>query len=358
MKKTLSIAVIAAAALTASAYAPALALTNDEIANYAGADRQTMLEAGARREGTLMFYTTLIVNQAVKPLKAGFEKKYPFLKLEYTRAGSSKVVQRLLAEHRARRTQADVVVASAAPVMKKAGVAQIFTSPELAPYAKDTLDSDKMWAPIRFAYNGIGYNTRMVGAADAPKTWEDLLDPKWKNKLVWADSTETGAPLVIAILRKVWGEKKAMDYFQKLAKQNVRTGTGSIRSVLDQVIAGEYPVMISAALHHVAISANQGAPVAATSPSPVLGRNGYVMMMKGAPHPHAAMLFIDFLLSKDGQTILRDALYLPAHPDVDVLENMRSVMPKATGAKTYVMSPEEHEAVRGEAQRLYQKLFP
>lgn len=350
----IGIAVVTALSLAS----PAMALTNDEIANLTGADRQKVLEAGARAEGKLMFYTTLIVRQAVRPLQSAFEKKYPFVKLEYIRMGSSKVVQRLLAEHRARQTQADVVVASAAPVMKQAKIAQVFTSPELAPYPKDTLDPDRMWAPIRFSFNGIGYNTRMVSAADAPKTWEDLLDPKWKDKLVWADSTETGAPLFIAILRKVWGEKKAMDYLGKLAKQNVRTGTGSIRSVLDQVIAGEYPVMISAALHHVAISAAQGAPVAATSPSPVLGRNGYAMMMKGAPHPHAAMLFIDFLVSRDGQTILREARYLPAHPDVDPLPEMQAVMPKATGAKAYIMSPEEHNAVRKEAQAIHRKMFP
>ncbi len=351
--RELALAVLLASAFTTSASA----LTNDQIANLSGPERQKILEAGARAEGGLMFYTTLIVRQAVRPLKAAFEKTYPFIKLDYTRASSSKLVQRLLAEHRAGRTLADVVVASAAPVLKKVAIAQAFSSPALAAYPGDTLDPDRMWAPIRYSYNGIGYNTRLVSAAQAPKTWEDLLDPKWKGKLVWASSTETGAPLFIAILRKVWGEARAMSYLQKLSAQNVRTGTGSIRSVLDQVIAGEYPVMISAALHHVAISAAQGAPVASTTPSPVLGRNGYVMMMKGAPHPHAAMLFIDFLISPAGQTILREARYLPAHPAVTPLPEMQAVMPQATGASTYVMSPEEHDAARKTATGIYQRLF-
>lgn len=82
------------------------------------------------------------------------------------------------------------------------------------------------------------------------------------------------------------------------------------------------------------------------------------MMMKGAPHPHAAMLFIDYLLSKEGQSILRDAHYLPAHPHVALLPEMRAVMPAATGAATYIMSPEEHEALRRGAQGLYRRLFP
>lgn len=351
------IAILAFVILTAAA-APLRALTPDEIANLSGPDRQAILEAGARAEGGLMFYTTLIVRQAVRPLKTAFEKRYPFLKLDYTRAGSSKLVQRILAEHRAGKTLADVVVASAAPVLKKVGIAQPLSSPALAAYPKEVLDPERMWVPLRFSYNGIAYNTRMVSAADAPKSWEDLLDPKWKGRLVWASSTETGAPLFIAILRKVWGEARAMDYLNRLSAQNVRTGTGSIRSVLDQVIAGEYPVMISAALHHVAISAAQGAPVAATTPSPVLGRSGYAMMLKGAPHPHAAMLFIDFLVSREGQEILRAARYLPAHPGVDPLPEMRAVLPAATGAATYIMSPEEHEAARRGATEIYQRLFP
>jgi ABC-type Fe3+ transport system substrate-binding protein len=342
----------------AAVASPAAARSNEEIANLSGPDRAAILEAGARREGRLMFYTTLIVHQAVRPLKDAFEKKYPFVRLDYLRAGSSKLVQRLFAEHRAGRTSADVVVASAAPVMKQAAIAQAFSSPELAIYPRELLDPDRMWAPIRVSYNAIAYNTRLVPAADAPKTWEDLLDPRWKGRMVWAESTETGGPLLIAILRKAWGETRAMDYFNKLAAQGVHRGSGSIRSVLDQVIAGEFPVMVSAALHHVAISAAAGAPVAASSPSPLLGRNENVMMLKAAPHPHAAMLFIDFLLSKDGQTILRDARYLPARPDVEPLPEMRAVMPATTGAKVHVMSPEEHNAARKPAQDLFQKLFP
>ncbi len=127
--------------------------------------------------------------------------------------------------------------------------------------------------------------------------------------------------------------------------------------MLDLVIAGEYPVMISAALHHVVISAAKGAPVAPVSPTPLLGRSSEVVMMTTAPHPHAAMLFIDFLLSKDGQTALRKAHYLPAHPDVEPLPQMAPILPKHTGAKAYVMSPDEHDKARKESVLTFNRLF-
>lgn len=340
-----------------TAATPAYALTTSEIAQYTGADRQKMLVAGARTEGTLMFYTAMVVNQAVRPLKAAFEKKYPFLRLEYIRAGSSALLQRLLAEHQAHANQADVVIAGAATVLKKAKLAQVFTSPVLAAYPKELRDPEGMWATDRLSYNGFAYNTKLVKSSDAPKTWQDLLDPKWKGKLVWAASSETGGPLVVAILTKVWGEKKATSYLTSLAHQNVHVDSGSTRHVLDQVIAGEYPVTISAALHQVINSAVKGAPIAFSSPSPLLGRNEVAVVMKAAPHPHAAMLFIDFLLSKDGQQLLRKAHYVPADPDVAPLPQFAPYLPKSTGGQAYILTPDEFDGVRREAISTFNRLF-
>lgn len=362
LRPLLSLGAVLGLGLAVMAPAPAVgARSVADIANLTGAERQKVLVKGARAEGQLMWYTSLIINQAARPIKAAFEATYPFIQLEFIRANSSKLLQRLLAESRARSYHADVVVASVASVLKKAKLAQPFRSPELAAYEaaypKDFMDPDRMWATVRFSYNGIGYNTKLVAASGAPKTYEDLLDPKWKGKLVWGKSLSTGAPLFISFLRRVWGEKRAMAYFKKLAKQNIIVGTGSIRSVLDRVIAGEYPVMISAALHHVAISRAKGAPVASASPEPVIGRNGYVMMLKTAPHPHAAMLFVDFMLSERGQNILRKARYLPAHPKVEPLAQMKTIVPKFNGLKEYVIGPEEQEALRKSSQEIFKKLF-
>ena len=329
----------------------------EEIANLTGADRRNILIEGAKAEGTLLWYTTLIVNQATRPIKAAFEKKYPYIKLEFIRANSSKLVARLLAENRAKSYRADIVIASAAPVLKKAGLAQPFRTPEAAVYPKNYTDPDRSWQTIRVSYNGIGYNTKLVSAAQAPKTFEDLLDPKWKGKMVWGKSSETGAPLFITHIRMVMGEKKGMEYLRKLAKQNIGTVAGSIRSVLDRVIAGEHDVMVSAALHHVAISAAKGAPIASTSPEPVIGRNGYVMIMKTAPHPYAAMLFIDYIVSEEGQNILRKARYLPAHPKVDPLPSMQKIVPKFTGLKENLIGPDQLEKERKKSVSIYRKLF-
>ncbi len=153
------------------------------------------------------------------------------------------------------------------------------------------------------------------------------------------------------------GEKKAAAYLKKLAKQNIVTIPGSIRSVLDRVIAGEHEVMISAALHHVAISAGKGAPIASTAFEPMIGRMGYVMIMKTAPHPHAAMLFIDYLVSEEGQNILRQAKYLPAHPKVDPLPMMQNIVPRFNGLKQNLMGPDKLGKERKKSRKIYKKLF-
>jgi ABC-type Fe3+ transport system substrate-binding protein len=329
----------------------------DEIANLSGPDRQKILIQGAKAEGELLWYTTLIVNQAARPIKKAFEKKYPFIKLDFIRAGSSKLVARLLAENRSKSYRAGVVIGSVAPALKKAGLVQPFRTPEAATYPKDYTDPDRTWQTIRVSYNGIGYNTKLVSAAAAPKTFEDLLDAKWKGKMVWGKSSATGAPLFITHTRMVMGEKKAMAYLKKLAKQNIVTIPGSIRSVLDRVVAGEHHIMISAALHHVAISAGKGAPIASTAFEPVIGRMGYVMIMKIAPQPHAAMLFVDFIVSEEGQNILGKAKYLPAHPKVDPLPKMQKIVPRFNGLKQNLMGPDKLGKERKKSRSIYKKLF-
>jgi len=327
-----------------------------EIANLSGPDRQKILIDGAKKEGKLTFYTSLIVNQAVRPLKQGFEKKYPFITVEYIRSNSSKLVQRLLTENRARANQADVIAASTSAGLKRARLLQSFGSPEMAAYPKNYIQKDGLWANLRFSYNGIAYNTKLVSQKDAPKSWEDLLNPRWKGKMVWGKSLETGGPLLIAHLRKLWGEERAAKYFDKMAGQNITTQAGSIRAILDLVVAGEYQIMVSAALHHVAISQKKGAKIGFSSPDPVIARPDHIQLMKAAPHPHAAMLFIDFLLSKEGQGVLQKARYIPAHPKVDPLPSMRHIVPRLNGLSERIYGPDTVYVMRKKTMAIFKKV--
>lgn len=332
-------------------------LTVAEIAVLSGADRQKTLEQGARAEKEVMFYTSLIVDQVVRPLADGFEKKYPYLKVVYLRNNSTQILQRILAEGKARAIQADVVAASVGASLKKTGYLQAFKSPELAAYPPDYLDPDGLLAPTRFAYQGIGYNSRLIKADEAPQSYEDLLDPKWRGKMIWSTSTDTGGPFFISHIRRIMGEEKALDFLKKLSGQKIAASGSSIRALLDQVIAGEHAIGISMALHHIAISTEKGAPVGGSIPAPVMARGGEIVLLKGAPHPHAAMLFLDYVLSPEGQRIFAEAQYYPARPDVPAIASMKPYTPRLLGKSESIIADEELDELRPRSVEIFKQLF-
>ena len=338
--------------------AAAFARTVAEIANLTGPDRQKILEEGARKEGALLWIGGLNQKRARRPILKAFIKKYPFIEAKGIRTGSRKALQRVLAEHRAKTPRVDVINANVVVSLKKAGLVQPFRSPELDSYPKKEKDPNRIWATMRYSYHGVAaYNTDMVSAAEAPKTFDDLLDPRWKGKMVWGDSAETGARYLITFLRKTRGEAKTLDFLKKLSKQKIVTRTSSIRNILDLVVAGEHHIMISPALHHVGGARKKGAPIEAAMVSPVLARNGYFMLMKSAPNPHAAMLLIDFILSEEAQKILKKARYFPAHPKVKPAKQMRPYQPRLKGLEQFTVDAEMMHAEAKKSDEIYRKFF-
>lgn len=291
--------------------------TVEEVALTTSVNRQSLLEEGAKKEGKLLWYTTLIVNQALKPIKQAFEKKYPYVQVEYHRADSEALAQRMLAEYQAKRYDVDVLDGTSTIVMlKKAGYIQRFSTPQLRDYPARLKEPQGYWAVPNLYFMTLGYNTKLVAANEVPKSLSDLLNPKWKGKMVWNTSGGSGAPVFLGNTLITLGEQKGMAYLKQLTAQNVAKSTASARAVMDMVVAGEYAIGINMFNYHAVISRAAGAPVdwQAIEPVPALVKT--LGLAKNAPHPHASMLFIDFLLSKDGQKILQEADYLPAHPDV------------------------------------------
>jgi iron(III) transport system substrate-binding protein len=149
-----------------------------------------------------------------------------------------------------------------------------------------------------------------------PRTYEELLDPQWKGKLAWRIGSASGAALFLTNLRLAWGEEKAQAYFLKLREQKiVNFGSGSARTLVDRVVAGEYPIALQIFAHHPLISKAKGAAVNSQLLAPVPTTAATMVIPKGLRHPYAAMLLVDYILSKEGQTILLDAEYFLAHPD-------------------------------------------
>ena len=356
-----TVRLIAAAAFLAVAATaqpgPVAAQSLSEIAMMSGPDRQAKLLAGARKEGEFSLYTTLIVDQAVIPLKNGWEKKYPDIKFSFFRGNQAPVVQRIVAEARAGKGNGDVVVGSTSDALDNAQMLQPFTSPEFAAFPKEYIGKNNLWFTYRLAFYGIGYNTKLVGA-DAPKTWEDLLNPKFKGRMIWSPSRDTSGPFIIEHLRQIWGEKKAAEYFAGLAKQDIAKSDAAIRALLDLVIAGEHWILITTSLNHAVISAGQGAPVWFSSPDPVPTRVDHVMLLNNAPHPHAAMLFIDYILSREGQDVLSKAEYQVGRTDVDPLPSMVPIMPHLNGRTAKLYAPQDFIGKDEELMAIFDKISP
>ena len=266
----------------------------EAIANYAGADRQRVLEAGARREGSILLYTT---GTQTRPLLDRFQQKYPYLKIELVRAGSTDVARKVLEEYRAGYEKVDAfeLATHGLVLPRDENILQPFDSPELAAYPPDAIEPKRNWAVVRESYTGIGLNTKLLAPDKAPKTYADLLDPQWKGRMALSGSSTTpinwvGAMVII----------QGVDFVRKLGAQNIRVYNITGRALANLMVSGE--VMLSPTIYnsHVAESAGKGAPLAWFSPGLVPVTDSGVAIARKAPHPHAAMLLIDFLMSKEG----------------------------------------------------------
>jgi len=317
----------------------ALSATVEEIALMKSSNREKILIEGAKKEGKITFYTGLIVDQVVRPVKAAFEKEYPFVQLEFFRANSSRLAQRVLAENQAKRYEADVVSGTAAVTsLQRAQLMQRFYSPPIAEYPPELKDDDGFWGSTNVYFMTLGYNTRNVKVAELPKSYEDLLHPRWKGQMIWSTSPGSGAPQFIGNILTTMGQEAGKAYLQKLKRQNIAKTTASARQILDLVIAGEYPLAIQMFNHHAYISKAAGAPVEWQPLEPVTATNNSIGLLKTTPHPHAAMLFMDFVLSKKGQLVFQAANYLPSHPDVSALQ--ADLKPGVRFKKANVLSPD------------------
>ncbi len=346
--------------LTACALAGGVrAQTSDSILLYQGPDREKRLLEGARKEGQVVIYSAMIVNQALRPLVNSFNKKYPGVRASYWRGDSEDIAAKLAAESRANNLGVDVVEGTGVgELVIEANLVQPFFTPEITSVPENLRDPRQLWAPTRLSYFSIAYNTRLVPPDRVPKTFEDLLDPQWKGKMSWRIGSSSGTPLFITNLRMAWGEDKAMAYFRKLAEQKiVNFGSGSARTLVDRVVAGEYPIALNIFAHHPLISAAKGAPVSSQLMDPVATTTATAAIPKGVRRPHAAMLLVDFIVSKEGQEILSQADYFPVRSDVGPKPHLTPVVPTKAGVRENLVLPELLGKYGDSSEKIYQDLF-
>ncbi len=266
---------------------------------------QADLVGAAKKEGKVVVYGSMETD-VFEVIQKIFEGKYG-VQVEYWRAASNRVTDRVLTETRAGRPQFDVVLTNRSPmlIMKRAGVFTKYTSPSYDAFPENTRDRDGTLSPsYRVVVVSALFNTKMVKPEDAPKTLNDLLDPKWKGKVVMPDPTQhTTTAVWLANLQKVLGAQHR-SFVERLAGQ-----VGLVESFIpsvQKVIVGEFPVGISY-IKYVHIFGQEGAPLDYARLNPVLAEAHHVGLGAKAVHPNAAKLFIDTFTSRLGLLALARA---------------------------------------------------
>jgi iron(III) transport system substrate-binding protein len=323
----------------------ALYFTTSRIA--LGAQDNAVIES-AKKEGQLVFYGTMELTIS-KKLASLFEKKYPYIKTNIIRLGSERLAARVTTEGQAKSVQADVISESEMDFygLFKKGLTDRYNSPEREAFKAEYKDDKGFWTIGSETLSVLAYNTNLVKTADVPKTWLELTSPKWKGK-VMMDENESKW---MGGLMTVWREEPTLDFLRKMAEQDVRM-IGGHSQMHTLLAAGEGSVMVAALVHGLEQKRREGAPVDWIAVEPLISRQFAVAMTKGAPHPNAAKLYIDFLLSKEAQQELADYGYTTGRKDVESYVLKR--LPKSL--KIIPVRPEMGERYN-EYFKLYRKVM-
>ncbi len=286
-----------------------------DLAFYTGPDRTERLIAGAKREGVVSIYTSLTVED-MKIFGGAFEKKYG-IKLQSWRSSSEDIVQRTVVEARGGRFDVDAIETSAAEMeqLHRENLLQEVKSPYIADLNPAALLPHREWIGDRLNLITAAYNTDLIKPADLPKSYDDLLAPKWKGKLGidGEDSVWFGA------LLDALGEDKGIKLFRDLVRTNGLSTRKGHTLLANLVASGEVPLALTAYQYKIEQLKKSGAPIDWAVIPPGISRFLGTGVLRRAPHPNAAILFLDFMLS-DAQKLLLGREFTPTNMKVKPLE--------------------------------------
>ncbi|HTM77100.1 MAG TPA: extracellular solute-binding protein, partial [Devosia sp.] len=307
--------------------------------------------------GEVTWYTSLIQDQAARPLAAAFSKQYPQIKVNIVAGTVGDLTSKMLEEAKSGAVYADISHGgSSLGAMLAADLIEPYSPLAAADFPAELRDADGKWTAQVVSYLVPAINTDLVSPEQEPQSYDDLLKPEWKGKIVWPKSLSQGGPVgLIGALLQQRGEKDGLEFLTQLSQQGIVNFPANNRVVLDQVILGEFPIALTTFSHHSVISANEGAPVKWLKLDPALGTVDTTYILKNAPHPNAAKVFMEYLLSDEGQSILAESGYIPANPAVKATH---PELQAATGGfNAIVISPTDFIAHQAEWTAIYETLF-
>ncbi|HWP57921.1 MAG TPA: extracellular solute-binding protein [Candidatus Acidoferrales bacterium] len=313
-------------------------------ATLAGSASPEIIE-GAKREGTLMLYTSMNTPD-VNGVFAAFQKKYPFVTPKNYTTRSAALLQRILTEAQAGRHAADVIQGNIFTlyVLSKKGITAKYVSPEAAGIPVDFRDPNGHWTAVYQQLNVIGYNSKLVSPKEAPRSYEDLLHPKWKGKMALDDKQYVWFDGLLSVM----GKEKGMEFMKRLATQEIHFRSGQTL-LADLLAAGEFAVLINTRPDNMVDLKKKGAPTEWVAPNPTTVNLLPIGVAARAPHPNAARLFVDFVLSEEGQRVLGAQGKTPSRPKIPTTYPIPDV-------KLVVNDPAMSERLN-EVAEVYKKVF-
>ncbi len=280
--------------------AATIAEVTSKIASLSPRDGKEILINGAKKEGQMVYYGTLPVNQFAA-LKSAFNSRYPFLDLKHYYSPRQGILNRALNEARAGRHAVDVIQVDVSYGFQllNEGLVQPYLFSGRQQFYDGTYDREGYWYSMYHLTTALAYNTHLVKPQSVPRSYNDLLNPMWKGNLVF----DSEAGYILAAMEQSWGREKAVETLTKLSSQepSFRRG-GTLTSQL--VAAGEYPIAIAVNGETSAAMRDQGAPLSFAILSPKIIKPEGLFLAKNAPNPHAALLFVEWVLSEEGQKFL------------------------------------------------------
>ena len=320
------------------------AQTLQELTAMATPERVKRLVEGATREGTLNLYTSMTAPTAAK-VKADFERRYPGVKINLWRASSELVLQRTVTETRAKRHVFDVMETNGPEMEAAQGekLLQSVASTHFANLIPEALMPHREWVATRLNLFVQCFNTKLVKPEELPKSFEDLLHPRWKGRLAIEAADPDWFMSVIGNL----GEEKGLKLFRDIVAANGMTVRKGHAVLAELVIAGEIPLSLTCYNFKIDQDRKAGAPVDWISIGPVIARPNGIGISRHAPHPYAALLFYEYMIS-DAQPFLA-ALEL-----VPVAQNIESPI---KGRPSRIIDPKKAFDEKAKWEKLYNEIF-
>ena len=301
LKSTYHFACAVLLACSGAAHAATVEEVLKSTRNLSAIQRKTAIEDGARKEGEVIWYTSMSLTDFPKIVGA-FEKTVPYLKVRTNRLSQSSIMPKIDTEARAGRFLVDVVASAPMEMweLKQKGHSASYLSPELKAFPSGSFDPQGYWSSTEVTPLVLAFNTSLVRSEEAPRSYQDLLQPKWRGKMNFGSDEYAWYSVVLDGM----GKAKGLDFMKALARQQLHIPGGSSIMRLQLMLAGESAVAVAARGRRATEYKEKGAPLDYRLLDPYPGEPNGLALMRRAAHPHASILFIDWMLSEEGQTVL------------------------------------------------------